>query len=265
MEHGALNLAGLRDLARSNLATTYLALGQATGGTDLLQDEGFVACLSSTPHPICNFAIDLHLDPWSVRRLASIAAERQTFFVYQMPSDRPDHTTGLLERSGFRRGYELRVMFSERAQAATTVELVPARTSVERLELAKFMTDQFFPRQNLPFRRLITSATAKAEELSLFGVWSGSQRVATLMLCDGPTLGIYNLCVHPSHRGLGWGTSVVSAVQSLAFRTDRQVTLQCEPRLEPWYKQLGFETIGTIGVYDLAEPHRADIIETINL
>ena len=81
------------------------------------------------------------------------------------------------------------------------------------------------------------------------------------MLSRDEVLGLYNLCVHPGFRGLGWGTSIVQATLSLAYRMGIPVTLQCEPKLVPWYEHLGFEAVGSVDVYDLAELRKADIIQ----
>ncbi len=242
------------------MSETYLSLGNAQTGASLIKDEGFTGCRAPIQHPICNFAIDLKLDPWSARRLAALAAEQRTFFVYNASSDQPEHVSELLERVGFRCNFELKMMIAEREEAPTSVELVRAETDVERLDLARFMSEQFFIRQNAAFKRIVADATARAHPMDLYAVWSGRQRVAAVMLMESESIGVYNLCVDPSVRGVGWGSATVQAILAMPTRRGRLVTLQCDTRLESWYDQLGFEKIGAVRVYDLAELKQADIL-----
>ncbi len=261
MEHRALNLLDLRQAACQNLSSTYIQLGLAAGATQLVDTEGFTACVSSLRHPICNFALDLDLNPWACTRLAELAVDHESLCVYHGPADKPVHAAELLERSGFQNAYRLAIMVAEGRPSSEVIDIQKVEDDVERMSLARFMSDQFFGRQRDSFRKRIAEATAGARGLDLYEVLTGRQRVAGVMLADESMMGLYNLCVHPGFRGLGWGVSTVQAVLGLAYELRKNVTLQCEAKLEVWYRHLGFETIGSIEVYNLAEKRRAVIIQ----
>lgn len=255
-----MKFADLRIAACQNLLQTYVELGTAAGARPVEETAGFRAYASLTVHPICNFAIDLDLSPHAARQLAEIATEKPSFCVYRSPSDKPEHIDEVLERAGFERAYSLTMMIADGQIRNESIGLQRVNDPGERVEVARFMTDQFFSRQNEAFRRVVSDATASADSLSLYQAWSGRQRVACVMLSEGEVLGLYNLCVHPTFRGIGWGISTVQSVLSLAAKTKRHVTLQCEPRLQSWYEHLGFEVIGAIDVFDLAERRKRDIL-----
>lgn len=256
-----MNRTDLTRTTSENLYRTYLALGLGVAGAELLEEPGFTACLAPVDHPICNFALRLDLDPTRARNLLKLRAQRPNLAVYCGPADRPEHAGELLERAGFTKTYSLSMMISEGGPSSESIELVPANDLAERLEIGRFMSDQFFHRQDAAFRRVVAEATARAVSLPIYSVFSGSQRIAAVMLSQDEAVGLYNLCVHPGFRGLGWGASIVAHAKDLAWCTGRPLTLQCETKLVPWYEQMNFETIGVVEVYDLAEPMKAVIIE----
>ncbi len=252
----------LRVAASDNLTRTYLALGLATPKSEVHEEDGFISCVGEFDHPICNFAARLNLDPWSARRLYALASSRGAFNVYHQPGDGPEHASELLERSGFRATYRLVQMVAEPLEVENDIEMVRAGAFLERVEVARFMADQFFSRQSSPFRRKVAEATGSAAELNLYSLLDRGLRAGAIMLCEEQgMLGIYNLCVSSSKRGRGLGGSIVRWALDKALHENRSTTLQCDPRLEGWYECFGFRTIGAVDVYNLSKDAPADIIE----
>jgi GNAT superfamily N-acetyltransferase len=246
--------------ASTNLIRTYFRLGRATPGARVLEEEGFRACVGEFEHPICNFAADLDLSPWSARRLRTLASARGAFNVYALPGDQPGHLEEILVRAGFRKTYRLVQMVAEPLPAAYGIQVEEAKVQRERAEVARFMADQFFSRQPERFRRKVADATATATDLDLYGLFEREARLGAVMLCRSEgALGIYNLCVASPNRGRGRGGDLVR--WCLAQAQDELVTLQCEPRLEGWYESLGFRSIGNVEVFGLSPEQVPDIME----
>lgn len=247
--------------ASANLVDTYVRLGCAVEGAELVEEDEFLACLGKMEHPICNFATRLNIDPWSARRLGDLAAARQVFSVYALPGDKPEHLAEILVRSGFRASYELSQMICEHPDPGPAVEMRMAETPADRQEVATFMGEQFFSRHNDAFRRQIASATARATGLGLYDLRDRAHRIAAVMLGDGGgVLGVYNLCVASARRGRGIGRAVLDWALTLARESGRAVTLQCDPMLEGWYCNRGFVPTGRISVYTLSKRKEDDII-----
>jgi ribosomal protein S18 acetylase RimI-like enzyme len=247
--------------ASQNLAHTYFELGRATPGAYVSNEEGFDVCVGPFEHPICNFAANLRLDPWSTRRLAEFALRRRAFHVYSLPTDRPTHRDELLQRVGFRPTYRLCQMVCEPTIATEPADLTPVTEPGERLKVTEFMVGQFFSRQPYGFRRQVAEATAAASALDLFTLEVRSKTAGAVMVSRSEgMLGIYNLCVSTEHQSRGWGASVVAAILARAASLTLAVTLQCEPKLESWYAKLGFRTIGVVDVYGLPKGTSLDII-----
>ncbi|AIE84858.1 hypothetical protein OP10G_1490 [Fimbriimonas ginsengisoli Gsoil 348] len=247
--------------ASDNLIETYLRLGHAIPESRSWEEPAYVACGGTFEHPICNFAARLRLDPWSARRLSDLASGRPAFNVYLLPGDEPSHATELLERAGFHPSYRLVQMVAERPEPGPSIELSRADTFEDRFKVASFMGHQFFTRQTEAFRRKIAIATARAEGLELYGLDERAQKTAALMLCHASgVLGVYNLCVASARRGRGIGSGVLNWALALARETERAVTLQCDSRLEGWYRYWGFVATGKVDVYSLAKRNQDDII-----
>jgi predicted N-acetyltransferase YhbS len=81
-----------------------------------------------------------------------------------------------------------------------------------------------------------------------------------MLVEDGSSVGLFNLCVRPELRRKGLGAKLVRAVQAAASATGKPVVLQCEPDLAPWYKTLGFEPVGTVEALTLSQEGGGDII-----
>ncbi len=247
--------------ASENLLRTYFSLGLAIPNSTTLTDEGYRACLGEFEHPICNFAAGLHLDPWSAKQLASLAASRKAFNVYAIPGDSPEHLQELLHRCDFRISYRLVQMVAEPIGRHSGPMVVRATDSESRLQIAQFMTEQFFSRQTEAFRTRVATATADATELELYSLLSYGRTTGGVMLCPGEkVIGIYNLCVASASRGLGLGKELTAWALSEAFKQQKVVTLQCDSHLQSWYEDLGFHATGMIEVYTLSKPGRGDIM-----
>lgn len=259
----------LRDVFTRNLIATYFELGLATSSGETWIDSGFRACLGDLDHPICNFAAELRLDPWSVRRLRDLAASRGAFNVYVLPGDQPDHLTELLVRAGFKQQYELAQMIAK-PSALVLTDCSPALVPHEvidlraRFKVARFMADQFFPRQAELFKKRVATVTAQASRLRLYEMQSSGTMVGGVMLsaADG-VLGIYNLCVAAAHRGNGFGADLVRWAQAQASQLEGVATLQCDERMVAWYEHLGFQSVGKIRVYTLCHDDMDVILEPI--
>jgi len=251
----------LRVQASENLVKTYFCLGLAIPNSTTVAEDGFRACLGEFDHPICNFAAGLKLDPWSAKQLAQLAASRKAFNVYALPTDTPKHVAELLRRCDFKVSYRLVQMIAEPTGKHTGPIVVRADFPDKRLEIAKFMTEQFFGRQTENFRKRVANATADATDLELYALLSYGRMTGAVMLChDDLVIGLYNLCVVSASRGLGLGKEIAGWALSEAYKQDKIVTLQCDSRLQPWYENLGFRQTGMIEVYTLSKSGRGDIM-----
>ncbi len=249
--------------ASQNLLQTYLRLGLATPGAIWEREEGFDLCLGDLDHPICNFAAGLNLDPWSARRLVTIAESRPSFNVYASPGDGPEYLDELLVRAGFCHAYRLVQLVAEPPEE-DSFETMDECTVGDRDAISRFMVDQFFSQRPISFRTAIAEATARATGVELYFVRDRSRIVAALMLSQaGGMLGVYNLCVAPASRGRGIGSSVVRWALGEARRRGMMATMQCEPHLETWYGSLGFQRSGWLNVYRLSKGPTSDIIDMV--
>lgn len=242
-------MSAIASAASRNLAKTYFALGATLPGAEIRREEGYTLCSGDLPHPLCNFAAELDLNPWAVRRLHERSLERPVLYTYLCPGDRPEHADELLLRAGFRERYAMPMMAAEALSG--DCQLDEATDPAERAEVARFMAEIFFARQTKAVREEIARATAEGEGLRLFGHRIGKLLTAAAMVCESPgAVGLYNLCVTPAQRGRGHAGRIVAEVRRLAGQSGASVTLQCEPRLVPLYEGLGFREIGTVRVFE---------------
>lgn len=249
--------------ASQNLMRTYFSLGLALPKTTIIEDDAFRACLGEFDHPICNFAAGLRLDPWSARRLATLAESRRCFNVYSLPGDTPKHLGELMQRCDFSVSYRLVQMIAEPTGTHVGPQVVQAEGPENRMEVAKFMTEQFFGRQTEGFRQRVAMATANAKGLELYELLSYGRTTGAVMLCRGESvIGLYNLCIASVNRGVGLGKELAAWALSEAHKQGKVVTLQCDARLQAWYEDLGFRSTGSIEVYTLSGIGRRDIMNS---
>ncbi|CAN5531420.1 hypothetical protein BH11ARM1_BH11ARM1_12580 [soil metagenome] len=251
MEHGSLTESAA---ASANLRHTYVSIAKAILGSVITHENGFDICVGPYPHPVCNFAVNLKLNVSEAGDLARRAATAESFNVYSMPGDEPAHLRTLLERYGF-------VQTQTLVQMVANGKLVAGGLDLERLvdlpgreDLARFMTDQFFHRQTSSFRRRLGSATARATNLELLAFRQGGAIEAGAMLSETEEmLGIYNVCVTPEKRGMGFGTTLIQALLQRAESRGKPATLQCEALMQDWYERHGFRATGYVEVFSLSK------------
>lgn len=260
-----MTVANLPILVARNLLRTYFALGRASVGASITTEAGFELCTGNFDHPICNFAANVKLDPWTANRLAEIALERQHFNVYSLPGDLPasrEVRDEILSRAGFRKIYSLRQMVCQPTAIDCPCDLLFAESPAERFAIASFMANQFFSRHSSNFRRRVADATANAIELRLYSQQRKGESIAGVMVSeDADMLGLFNLCVRPGNQNRGIGAAIVSAVQTMAYEKGKPVGLQCEEALVAWYEHQGFDPNGFVDVYNLPEDRRIAIID----
>ncbi len=263
MEYRPLNLREIQAGASENLRKTYFSLGLAIPNTIFVEKEGFQACLGEFEHPICNFAAGLNLDPWSSKQLVSLAQTKSSFNVYALPGDSPEHLGELLYRSSFRVSYRLAQMVAEPHFCDNPREIRKATDPDTRFQIAKFMTEQFFPRQTEGFRIRVAQATSDAVDLDIYELVEGKQRVAAAMLCESnQVIGLYNLCVDVPKRGFGLGKAVTQWAIHQAHLAGKLVTLQCDSRIQGWYEEQAFCKTGTVDVFTLSKTGHDDIMDS---
>jgi GNAT superfamily N-acetyltransferase len=238
----------LEAAASANLSRTYFALGLALPGSRRVTGEHFEACVGPTPHPVCNFAIWQGEDDADAASLVHASDGFDAFHVYLLSGAGSENP---LRRAGMHLQYELVQMVANPGpQEGEPVPLLQADTGEARAAVARFMVDQFFPRQRRGFRTMVQQATTSAHELPLFFAAERNAIAAALMLCHSPEMvGVYNLCVSPGQRNRGLGSAMVRWAGDLAAAQGARVTLQCDRRLEPWYERLGYRRIGSVRVF----------------
>jgi len=250
-----MTLDSLTTAASENLTYTYFELGRSVARSKVWKEDGFRACAGEIEHPICNFAADLNLNGASAGRLARIALDRPVFNVYATPLDRPDHAGDLLAKEGFCLSYRLSQLIADPDETPAKNLLVRAKTRYDRGQIALFMVDQFYSRQGQTFRQQVADATANASSLELLAMKRDGRLLGAAMICFAAGMaGVYNVCVDSSLRGLGIGTAMIREILAVCGTRRVPATLQCESKLEPWYRSIGFRRVGEIDVYALPKP-----------
>lgn len=256
-------LDSLTAAASENLKHTYFELGKAAANSQIVREPGFTACVGEFEHPICNFAAGLDLDRYSAQQLARLALDHVSFNVYSTPMDRPHNVSELLANAGFQRGYRLVQMIAEPRNTDPPKQILSrAGTRFDRNATALFMVDQFFTKQNRPFRERVAETTAAALSLELLSMKKDGRILGAAMVClGGGIAGVYNVCVDASLRGLGVGSALMREILSVSAEKGTPVTLQCDAKLENWYEQLGFRRCGDIDVFALPKPNGFAIMQ----
>ncbi|RYG34962.1 N-acetyltransferase, partial [bacterium] len=161
----------------------------------------------------------------------------------------------ILARAGFLARSEARVMVA--APGGEPGGLSPEQEEDPR-ETAKFVAEQFFARSNPARRDAFARAIAHAPETRLLSLRDRAGIVGAMMLsATSDALGVYNLCVAPRKRGAGVGTELVRWVLA---HSPIPVTLQCDIRLESWYRKVGFRSVGALRFFGLASARDSDTI-----
>ena len=256
--------AELERAAGRNLVGTYFRLANATPRVQVWQEQGFRVCVGDFEHPICNFAADLDLDEKSADRLFKIAAGKPTFHVYVLPGDQPSNVTTLLVDSGFRSCHTMVQMVASPRSSGDVPGLREARSLDERGRIARFMTEQFFSRQDAAFRRRVVDTTTAVTDLPLYALEDRGRIVGAFMLSiEQSVVGLYNLCVAAPSRRRGWGTMLVQAALNLAADHRQEIVLQCAPSLRSWYSDRTFRSAGAVECYDLPKSPGLAIMDRV--
>lgn len=74
---------------------------------------------------------------------------------------------------------------------------------------------------------------------------------------------IERICVLPSYRGRGIGKQLMEAIEQYAKQHVTKVKLNAQTRAEPFYKQLGYETVSDVFL-DAGIPH-VTMVKAINM
>lgn len=242
MEHHSISLE------LENLAATYRSLASSVVDTRVIENEYGLLALSSTLHPLANFAI--LKDPNNADKILELIGEQRGIHVYSVGED-PIQT-----RFNLRPGYSLRLMrHTAEAIPTSKFEIRFAGSMQEREEIANFMVDQFFKRSSRQSQQLVAAATANGEGLNLVGFrtgFLGRLAAAAMLVPTERTLGLYNLCLAPSLRGKGMGTQILNAILMHGRELEKTVLLQCEGKLVPWYQRNGFSSSGVLKVWTLS-------------
>lgn len=248
--------------ASENLRVTYFELGRSSPMAKVSQEPGFEVCLGEIEHPICNFAASLNLDRHSAAHLARLALDRHSFNVYVTATDRPANAGDLLIREGFHRSFRLAQMVAQPEDPQPKGNLTRATSVFDRIQIAEFMFDQFFARTGEKFRQPVSEASARALALEMLAMKRDRRIVAAAMISlNCGVVGIYNVCVDSTLRGLGIGTALVREILAMCAVKKAPAALQCDPKLERWYTSLGFRRTGEVDVYALPKPHGLAIIQ----
>lgn len=247
--------------SRDNIAETYLGLGAQAGTSEIVRTPAFEVCRAQVDLAFCNFAVRLRLDAHpegaesAAEDLAAFARRRRSFRVFAATGDTPAEVSMQLDRAGFRPAHRLIQMACASSDSPAEIDLIECGTLFERHRVTEFMVSQFFGRQSQVMKSHIVTATVHSDH-RLFRLEHAKKIVAAVMLTGmKDAVGLYNLCVLPSARHKGTGGAVVHSVLSLAAKLGLPTVLQCEPALEPWYKEMGFNSVGIVQAFSLNPSH----------
>jgi hypothetical protein len=251
LERRAVTGASILRSAADNLEFTYLSIGRATPGAIVSHGAGYSACVCEFGHAVGNFAIVRGGTRESAKELLELAEAAESFNIYS-PPEAPESAARHLRSAGFEQTWRLSqlVASGKVAEGITQFELVEDE---RRLEVARYMADQFFFRQKASVREVIAKATAHSGLELLRIVHKGSPVGAVMIAQIAGLLGVYNLCIEADLRGRGFGSEAMKGMLALSARRGCDVVLQCDVSLVPWYSSLGFREAGSVDVYGLGK------------
>lgn len=251
----------LQELISKNILTTYLRVGLSVAGAQELESKCCRICLGPIDHPVCNFGIGLSGGTGPLEDLLGVATMRPHFNVYLLPNEEGAELYQLLRSLGFR-GFQQLVCLTGSSIQGEGAPMAEQLQETGRRETSRFMVSQFMARAPLKHRNCVIDAISSAKDLHLYRLASGRRTVGAVMVSETEqAIGLYNLCVAPSARGKGVGTSILKWASGYARSLGKHLTLQCEPPLQPWYEELGFQPIGNLRVLALARAQSTDIIK----
>lgn len=253
-----MTVEDLAGAASANVVQTYCELASGVLEGRRWREAGFLACVSPLEHPMGNFAANLDLTPTSAERLVRIATGKAHFNVYSMPVDLPSDRDRILRNAGFVRTQEFVQMVAQPPLDEPKLTLTRAATLHDRGRIADFMVEQFFSRHPRRIKEQIAETTARVTRLELLGLCRDGNFFAAAMISrtEGMT-GIYNVCVDSGVRGLGIGSGLIREILAVCSQRQTCATLQCDAKLEQWYRAFGFSRSGIIRVYAAPQKPKA--------
>jgi len=252
LERCAVVDPALAYLGRQNVVWTYIELARTLPAAVVERREAFVSCIAPINLSFCNFALDFDAarlaEPGEGERLEELAVGCPSFRSFHVPYREDDPVAAWLASRGWKCQHSLIQMGWTLRDGEAGPPLRLCETDRERLEVAEFMVDQFFWRQEPDMKRVILDATVA----SCHGLWRyGDPDIdaAVMTTRSAGSLGLYNLCVRRALRGAGLGTALVRSIQSMGREAGVPVVLQCEAALEAWYEQVDFKKTGILESY----------------
>lgn len=228
-----------------------MAIGKAGPNAESIESDVWAGCRSVHRHPTSNFAILSSRESSAVEDIRTFCEGHKGFLVYTLSEPGSDSPEALLRKHGFGPLMSLEVFVGRSLGDAALVRWEEAHLKASRLETSHFMVEQFFFAQSQAVRDMLAMATA-ASGLTIQKAFVEEREVGAA-LCPRTTgmLGLYNLCVPRSLRRKGYGALMVRSLLSIAGEENRDLVLQCDRRLVPWYEGLGLKWAGTVDVYCL--------------
>lgn len=256
----------LFQLARANIAATYLTLAQAVPGSTIRHTDGLTLARGPWPLSFCKYALGLPQEPKSDlplwQTLAREAEQQNGLWLFHALPQTPDFAKPSQAAATIvRQGFEPRQCLAILAHPDPAENQAPpnlaacadetcraCHSPAERAEVALFMAEQFFHRSPRHIRRLLAQATADSDNQILV-LRARGRPVAAMMVNTNAATGLYNLCVHPAYRRNGLGAALVQIALQTAAQKNQPLVLQCDPALRNWYQSLGFVQIGTLHAF----------------
>lgn len=204
--------------------------------------------MSLQPYSFCNFVLDLTASGPKIEdacdQIKAWSASRPGLRVFSVSGDHEDWVPRL-RKLGFQPLHALKqLIWKPMGNTSLGAPLPPLEGEEERVEVSKFMVQQFFAMNEAPFRRVVVEATANAPH-QLVAIRAQDSLAGAAMLSRTPSaLGLYNVCVAPSLRRRGYGDALVRAAQAEAQVAQIPLVLQCDENLVRWYAKLGFQVFG---------------------
>lgn len=246
----------LVERAQRNLLETYVAIGAAGPDAEVCRTERWAAVRSPHLHPISNFAVALDKSPETLSEIAAFSTGRPIYLLYTFGDAEGAVRESEMAWLNLRHHHVLAMLAAPPTPDETDAEIHFYSEPSERIRIARFMTKQFFPHQPADYREIIAVATEACGAAMARVVRNGVEAGAAMILESHDLAGVLNLCVDRPLRGQGFGMDIVAAIRQWSAQKGIPISLQCEPRLTPWYERQGLALIGKVEVWT-PEPGKA--------